>query len=77
MTLKEIYHGVINLAETAHHLAPELLKYPHRDDVGQLSAQDRASIHRAGVSFHDLAVGVSEAIKALSPATLDVIKQKS
>jgi hypothetical protein len=34
MNLGEIYHGLINLAEAAHHLAREMLKYPHRDDVG-------------------------------------------
>jgi hypothetical protein len=75
MTLQEIYHGIINLAEAAHHLAPGLLKYPHRDDVGPLSAPDRAALHRGGVVCRDFAIGVEHAAKSLTPATLDAIKQ--
>ena len=75
MNLGEIYHGLINLAEAAHHLAREMLKYPHRDDVGHLSAQDRACIHRAGVSCRDLATGVEHAAKSLSSATLEQISR--
>jgi hypothetical protein len=76
MTLKEIYHGVINLAETAHHLAPGLLRYPHRDDVGPLSAPDRAALHRRGVVCRDFALGVEHAIRALSESTLKTIARK-
>jgi hypothetical protein len=53
MNLREIYHGVISLAEAAHHLAPGLLRYPHRNDIGDLSMQDRAGIHRAGMALRD------------------------
>jgi hypothetical protein len=67
MTLKEIYHGVINLAETAHHLAPGLLSYPHRNDIGDLSMQDRAGIHRGGVACRDLSHAIADAMTALSP----------
>jgi hypothetical protein len=74
MTLKEICRGVISLAEAAERLAPGMLKYPHRDDVGNLSAQDRAALHRGGVSCHDFAVGVSHAFRSLSPATIEHIK---
>jgi hypothetical protein len=76
MNLREIYHGLINLAEAAHHLAPELLKYPHRDDVGQLSMQDRASMHRAGTCLRDMATSVEHAAKSLSDETRQHISQK-
>jgi hypothetical protein len=70
-------HAALKLAEAAHHLVPGLLKYPHRNDVGELSTQDRAALRRAGATLRDFAIGVSEAIKALSPATLNQIAQNS
>lgn len=69
MTFNEIYHAALKLAEAAHRLAPGLLKYPHSADVGQLSAHDRASIHRRGVVLRDFAIEISETFKALSDET--------
>jgi hypothetical protein len=61
MKLFDVYHSLVNLGEAADRLAPLMLQRQHR----------------AGMALGDLAVEVSEAIKSLSPATLDVIKQKS
>jgi hypothetical protein len=76
MTLREICRRIINIAEAAHHLAPGLLKYPHRDDVGPLFAPDRAALHRRGVVCRDFALGIEHAIRALSESTLKTIARK-
>ena len=75
MKLFDVYQSLATLAEAAHHLAPGLLRYPHRNDIGDLSMQDRADIHRGGVACRDLALSVEHAAKSLSPATLNQIAQ--
>jgi hypothetical protein len=66
MNLRNVYHALVNLGEACDHLAPELL---NRDDLGHLSPQDRAAIHRYGMLSRDTATGLENALRSLSDET--------
>jgi hypothetical protein len=58
MTLREIYHGLIDIGQESDRLAHILLSRQHR----------------LGVSLRDMATGIENACRSLTPATLEVIK---
>jgi hypothetical protein len=63
MTLKEICLRLVDIGETAERLAPDLLK-----------CRDRAILHGVGTRLLDMTIGMQHAFRALSPDTIEIIK---